>query len=155
MQSPCSLGSSGRRPSLKAEHSMAQVYHPDDKAEVFSKYLSKYGLQISLTPASCMCNKCYKDCKRYCDEVPGRDPRWKKINSEGLYTPWKHCAVCHYDILNYTPGNQTPCKKSQLDLMDIQLKQTMILDYVINNTWECIIHWKYKIKRIHLEEGIK
>ena len=90
---------------------MDKVYHPqnEDQAKVFSKYLSKDGIQMTLSSDSCMCNACYKQCSRNADEdkIP---PRWIKCHKKGLYPSQKHCAVCHYDGILFNPGDKTPCK---------------------------------------------
>ena len=99
----------GGDPDLKHKHTMGkQNGHPDTKAAAFNSYLSVNGINFELEAESCMCSGCYRDCNRGEGE-----PRWVNIHRTGTFSPPRHCEVCHYELLYYSPGADSPCKSTK------------------------------------------
>ena len=105
---PCAVWISlGGDPNLDHHHRMDKIYHPQDRADAFSQYLSCNGVEILLISNSCLCNSCYKDCMKNAADNKVQ-PRWVKLHTSGTFPSQKHCAVCHYDGLLFNPGDKTP-----------------------------------------------
>ena len=109
-------------PDLVMKHNMNHPYHPGDKAEEFSKYLSYNGKQIELSKESCICMPCYQDAnsnyKKTREPTPIQ-PRWHRLIQRLENEPKlscssqktdQHCTLCHQ---TWTDKNvASPCKSS-------------------------------------------
>ena len=99
----------GSDPTLRHEHPMKKVCHPNDQTDQFASYLSTTYQKFVITPDSCMCLSCYKDAhtvtKRGDKEAI---PRWLR-NQNDRQTVQKHCPVCHHDTVGKSSPD-TPCK---------------------------------------------
>jgi hypothetical protein len=83
-------------------HKMNSVGHPNDKADLFSNYLSVKGQVIEVDRDSCLCNACYVDAKKYATQ-DSSSPRWTTVhNAKPLLQ--KHCVVCH------SADGKEPCR---------------------------------------------
>ena len=78
---------SGSIKELERYHNMHSTKHPNEHASAFSLFTSMGGMyDINLRPDNCICDACYRDCKRSVCK-----PRWYKLKQE-LIT--KHCFLC-------------------------------------------------------------
>jgi hypothetical protein len=94
------------------------IYHPGDQASAFSNYLSTNGHYFKIDPDSCMCGGCYKDAKAFVDSGIPKQPRWVKLHA---MAPEQHCAVCHFELLQYSPAStpqSSPCKLNRFGPRD-------------------------------------
>ena len=78
----------GSNMALEKHHNMCgRTRHPNEHAYDFTLFASMNGkYQINLRPDNCICDACYRDCKR-----GESKPRWYKL-SERLIS--KHCMLC-------------------------------------------------------------
>ncbi len=85
----------GQNEEYRAKHNMSKTSHPQERAELFSSYLSKQGKSIQLNDDSCLCIACYTDAHRYSETEPQRLPRCISLHKDIHSTNTNHCIVCH------------------------------------------------------------
>ena len=101
------LGAEGK---FQKAHSMNNVGHPNEKAEIFNKYLSTRGQKIYLDADSCMCIACYMDAQKHAGNSSyDKGPRWLAIHRPKPVLP-QHCPVCHINCEE--SQQQCPCEDS-------------------------------------------
>ena len=84
---PCSVWLQLGCPPVFADlHSSQRMFHPNENAGDFSRYLSTNGKEIILRGDSCLCQACYQDAHKNANKGNKREPRWVSVHKKGNNT---------------------------------------------------------------------
>ncbi len=89
-------------------HGMDKPYHPHERAEMFSSYLSASNTIIILEEDSCMCRSCYSDANKHAGKGTYVQPRWLKLKESRTLSKSRHCPLCHHES-EHSVSVPSPC----------------------------------------------